>query len=192
MDVEFKDVLVHFGRFGKTDGFSLHAFEMSAKVEVFAFDVLGAVFADLMAFGRQHFGVALPVVSVELSHLTGGQFLAEFATVGIGAATQDKGGNISSVAIEAIPQPHLLSFVLHKTPLFIHLQSQNTQWHTRFGRARRGLAQHAQHGCRADAQHAGNVTDARPVERHWHNLLALQGIARSVAIIQAKQKCLAA
>lgn len=192
MDVEFEDVLVHFGRFGKADGFSLHAFEMSAKVEVFSFNVLRAVFSDLMAFGRQHFGVALPVVSVETPHLARGQFLAEFAAVGISAASQDKGGDMSDMAIETIPKPHLLSFVLHKTPLFIHLQSQNTQWHTRFGRARRCLAQHTQHGCRADTQHAGNVTDARTIERHRHNLLALQGIARSVAVNQAKQKRLAA
>lgn len=121
MDVEFEDVLVHFGRLGKAEGFALHALEMSAKVEVFAFDALGAVFAYLMALGGQHFGVALPVVGVETPHLTGRQFLAELAATGVGAPAQDEGGNVSGVAVEAIPKPHLLSFVLHKTPLFIHL-----------------------------------------------------------------------
>ena len=41
-----------------------------------------------------------------------------------------------------------------------------------------GLAQHPQHGYRADVQpevqHAGNVMDARAVERQGHNQLAQQ------------------
>ncbi len=52
MDVKFEDGLVHLEVFGKTDGSALHWFEMRAKVEVFAFDALRAVFADVMALWR--------------------------------------------------------------------------------------------------------------------------------------------
>lgn len=108
MDVEFEDVFVHFGRFRKADCFALHPFEMSAEVQVFTLNALGAIFSDMMAFGRQHFGVALPIVGVEISHLAVRQFLAEFAAIGIGASPQNKGRNIAGVPVKAIPEPHLL------------------------------------------------------------------------------------
>ncbi len=113
MDVEFEDIFVHFGRFGKADGFALQPFEVSAKVQVFALDALGAVFSDMMAFGWQHFGVALPVVGVEVSHLARQKLLDELAATGIGAAAQDEDRNISGVTVKTIPKPHLLPFVLH-------------------------------------------------------------------------------
>jgi len=60
---------------------------MGAKVEVFSFDALRAVFADVMTFGFQKFGVTLPVVGVEVMHATGGQLPAQLSTTGIGAAS---------------------------------------------------------------------------------------------------------
>ena len=68
MDVEFDNRLMHLRCFGKADGFALHAFEMGAKVEVFAFDALGAVFADMVALGVQELGIALPSVGSQVPH----------------------------------------------------------------------------------------------------------------------------
>ncbi len=98
-----------------------------------------------MAFGIQQFGVTLPVVGVEVSHATGGQLAAQLLTTGIGAASQNKGGNRPGVTVEAIPQPALLLFVLHKTPLFIHFQSQNAWRNTWFGRLGRRFPHNGQH-----------------------------------------------
>ncbi len=109
--------------------FALHPFEVGAKevgakevgakVEIFAFDVLGAVFADMMALRLQGLGVALPVIGVKAAHLAPFQFLEQFLATGIGAAPGDKGGNISGVAVEAIPEPILPLFALHKRPHLI-------------------------------------------------------------------------
>ena len=76
MDVEFDDGLVHFKGLGKANSFALQSLEMSAKVEVFAFDVLRAFFANVVTFGVKGFAIALPVVGGKMAHITAGQFLA--------------------------------------------------------------------------------------------------------------------
>ncbi len=74
MNVEFENIVVHLMGLGKADGFALQSFEMSAEVEVFAFDVLRAVLADVVTTWLQHFGIAWPVIGVKASHLTLCQF----------------------------------------------------------------------------------------------------------------------
>ena len=120
MDVEFDDSLVHFKRLGKANRFALQSLEMSAKVQVFALNVLSALFANVVTFGIKSFRIALPIVGGKVAHITAGQFAAQFSTIGIGAFSQHKGGNIAGVAIQTIPNPALLSFILHKSPLFIN------------------------------------------------------------------------
>lgn len=173
MDIEFNDRFMHIRLFGKADGFALHTFEMGAKVEVFTFDALRAVFADVMSFGRKRFFVAFPVVGIEVPHLTGCQLAAQLSTTRIRTASQDKSRNKAGMAVETIPKPHLLLFVLHKAPLLIHFQSQNAWWHMWFRGLRCGLTQHPQNRGGADVQHASNIADARTIERHRHNLAAL-------------------
>ena len=78
MNVEFYDVDVHLIGFGKSDGFALHSLEMGAKVEVFSFDALGAVFSDVMFGGGQGFFVAFPRIGKVAFDLARGQFAQEF------------------------------------------------------------------------------------------------------------------
>ena len=49
---------------------------MGAKVEVFAFDALRAVFANVVPFWVKSFALTLPVIGGEVSHVTRGQFPA--------------------------------------------------------------------------------------------------------------------
>ena len=180
---------------------------MSAKVKVFAFDALGAVFADVVTFGIEYFRVALPVISVEAAHVAGRQLIFELSTTGIGAASQNKSGNVTGVsgnvtgvAVEAIPQPVLLLFILHKTPLLIYFQRQNTRWHTRWHTRFRdgtgGLAQNRQHRRWADVQDTRRVTrrvtHSRTIEGHRHNHLTIQRVVSAIGVVQTKQKLLAA
>ena len=105
---------MHLKRLGKADSFALQAFEMSAKVEVFAFDVLSAGFADEVELRVEALGVAFPLIGVELEYIAGRKLLAQCSATGIGASSQNKGGNSSGAAVERIPQPVLLFFVLDK------------------------------------------------------------------------------
>lgn len=107
---------MHFGRFGKADSFALQSFEVRAEVEVFAFDVLSASLADEVKLRINELGVTFPLVGVKLKYLAGGKFLAQLSATGIGAPSQNEGGNASSTAVERIPKPVLLFFVLNKRP----------------------------------------------------------------------------
>ncbi len=142
MDVEFDNGLVHFECFGKANGFALHSLEMSAEVEIVALDALRAIFANVVTFRIQGFTIALPVISVEVSHLAASQLAAQVVTTGISAPSQNPSRNVSGVAVTAIPEPTLLLFVMHKTPLLIHFQRQNARRHSRFRSLGRCLAQH--------------------------------------------------
>ena len=122
MDVEFEDIDVHLRRLGKANGFALHPLEVRAKVEVFALDVLGAVFSDVVLGRRQSFLVAFPSVGVKPPHLATSQFVRQFSAVGVGAAPHHKSRNVTGVTIQAIPQPELLFFALHVAPHLIHFQ----------------------------------------------------------------------
>ena len=173
MDVEFEHSFMHFRLFRKANGSALHPLEVRAEVEIFTFDVLSAVFSNRVALGIQRLGVALPIVGVEVSHLAGRQLAAQLVTTGIGATSQDKGGDVSGVAVEAIPQPVLLFLALHKTPLLIHFQGQNAWRHAWFGCLSCGLTQNCQNSGGADVQHTGYVTHTRTIERHRHNQLAI-------------------
>lgn len=119
MDVEFDDGLVHFERLGKANGFALQSLEMSAKVEVFALNVLSAVFANAVTFGVKGFAIAFPIVGSEVSHITRSQFVAELSATGISASSQHKSRDVAGMTVQSIPKPALLPFVLHKRPLFI-------------------------------------------------------------------------
>lgn len=165
---------------------------MSAEVEVFAFDVLGAGFSDEVDLLVKALGIAFPMVGVKLLHAAASKFLAQLATTRIGAAPDEESGDTPGAAIEGIPQPILLFFILHKRPLLIDFQLLDARRHARFGRDGGGLAQRQQDRCRTDAQDTGDVTHARTVEGHGHDQLAQKRVASAISVTQRRQKLSAA
>lgn len=89
---------------------------MSAKVEVFAFNILGAGLADEVKLRIDELGVTFPLVGIELIHIARRKFLAQLSATGIGAPSQHKRRDASCAPVEGIPEPILLFFVLDKRP----------------------------------------------------------------------------